>query len=64
MAIIGSNFFDAKRELFDDVVDDGNGIGLIMALIDFESPDTQLLVLLCPDCAPVIQLTVGTKKKS
>ena len=44
VAIIGSHFFDAERELGDDIVDEGDGIGLIVALIDFESPDAGCIV--------------------
>ena len=30
MAIFGSNFTDTERKLFDDVVDEGNGVGLVV----------------------------------
>ena len=29
MTVIGSNFTDTERKLFDDVVDEGNGVGLV-----------------------------------
>ena len=47
VAIIGSHFFDAKRELGDDIVDEGDGIGLVVALIDFEGPDTRCIINSC-----------------
>ena len=39
VTVIGSDFADAEGELFDDVVDERDGTGLGMALIDFEGPD-------------------------
>ena len=39
MAIICSNFTDAERELGDDVVDEGDGAGLIVTFADFEGSD-------------------------
>ncbi len=44
MPIIGSNFFDTKRELGDDVVDEGNGVDLIVTLIDLEGPDAGCII--------------------
>ena len=38
MAIVGSDFADAERELVDDVIDEVDGIGLVMALVDLEGP--------------------------
>lgn len=42
--IIGSNFFDAEGELGDDIVDEGVGICLIMALIDFEGSNASSII--------------------
>ena len=39
VTVIGSHFADAEGELFDDVVDESDGTGLCIALIDFEGPD-------------------------
>jgi hypothetical protein len=44
MAIVGSHFSNAKGELFDDVVDERDSAGLIVALIDFESSDARCIV--------------------
>ena len=44
MAIFGSNFTDTERKLFDDVVDEGNGVGLVVTPIDFEGPDTGSII--------------------
>ena len=30
VTVIGSNFTDTERKLFDDVVDEGNGVGLVV----------------------------------
>ena len=38
MAIVGSDFLDAERELFDDAVDEVDGAGLGMFLVDLERP--------------------------
>lgn len=40
VAIFGSNFLDAERELFNDVINEVDGICLGMYFIDFESSDT------------------------
>lgn len=34
VAIIGSHFFDAEGKLFDDIVDEGDGVGLVVTLVD------------------------------
>ena len=47
VTVISSNFFDAKRELFVDIIGEGDGIGLIMALIDFECPDARCIINSC-----------------
>lgn len=40
MSIVRSNFFDAEGELFDDVVDEIDCVGLGMFLIDFQGTNT------------------------
>lgn len=47
MAIIGSDFLDAERELFDDVIDEVDRVGLSMFIIDLESPDARSVVNGC-----------------
>ena len=44
MAIFGSNFTDTERKLFDDVVDEDNGVGLVVTLIDFKGPDARCII--------------------
>ena len=39
MPIIGSDFSNAEGELFYKIVDEGDGIGLSVALVDFKGPD-------------------------
>ena len=39
VAIIGSDLTNAERKLFDDMVDEGDGASLGVALIDFEGSD-------------------------
>jgi hypothetical protein len=39
LAVIGSDFLDAERELFDDVVDEVDRVGLSMFGVDLEGPD-------------------------
>ena len=44
MAIVGANFFNAEGELGYHVVDEGDRAGLVVALIDFEGPDTRGII--------------------
>ena len=44
VSVIGSNFTDTQRKLFDDVVDEGNGVSLVVTLIDFEGSDARCIV--------------------
>ena len=44
MAIVGSDFLDAERELFDDVIDEVDGVGLCVFVVDFEGPDAGCVV--------------------
>ena len=44
VTVVGSDFFDAKRELGDDIVDEGDSISLIVAFIDFESSNAGSIV--------------------
>jgi len=37
MAVVGSDFANAKREFFDDVIDEVYGAGLSVFLVDFYS---------------------------
>ena len=39
MAVIGSDLFDAERELFDDVIDKVDRVGLCVLILDLERPD-------------------------
>ncbi len=47
MAIVGSDFLDAERELFNDVIDEVDGVGLCVFVVDFEGPDAGCVV----DCS-------------
>jgi hypothetical protein len=44
MAVVGSDLFDPERELFDDVLDKVDRVGLSMLVIDLEGPDTRSVV--------------------
>jgi hypothetical protein len=44
VAIVGSDFTNAEGELGDDVFNEGDGVGLVVTLIDFERPDTGCIV--------------------
>ena len=44
MAVIGSDLFDAERELFDDVIDEVDRVGLSMFVVDFERPDARRVI--------------------
>lgn len=44
MPIVGSDFFDAEWELFDDVIDKVDRVGLCVLVIDLERPDTRSIV--------------------
>lgn len=44
MAIVGSDFLDAERELFNDVIDEVDGVGLCVFVVDFERPDAGCVV--------------------
>jgi hypothetical protein len=44
MAVVGSDLFDLERELFDDVIDKVDRVGLSMLVIDLEGPDTRSIV--------------------
>ena len=36
VTVIGSDFADAEGESFDDMVYEGNGVGLVVTLIDLD----------------------------
>ena len=42
--VIGSNFTNTERKLFVDVVDEGNGVGLVVTLMDFDGSDARWMV--------------------
>jgi hypothetical protein len=42
--VISSNSFDAEGEFADDVIDEGDGVGLIVPLKDFEGPDASGII--------------------
>lgn len=44
MPVIGPDFPDAERELFDDVIDKLDRVGLCVFVIDFERPDARRIV--------------------
>ena len=44
MAIVSSNVADAEGESCDAMVDEGNGVGLGVTLIDFKSSDARCIV--------------------
>ena len=44
MAVVGPHFADPEREPGNDVVDEGNRIGLSVPLIDFEHPDSGCVI--------------------
>ena len=44
VTVIGSNFTDTERKLFDDVVDEGNGVGLVVTPKDFKGSDARCMV--------------------
>lgn len=39
VAVVGSNFFDAERELGDDIIHNGDGAGLIVTFVILKCPD-------------------------
>ncbi len=39
MTIVGPDFLDAERELFDDVIDEVDRVGLCVFVVDLERPD-------------------------
>ena len=39
MAVVGADALDAERELVDDVIDEVDGIDLVVAAVDLQSPD-------------------------
>ena len=47
VTIIGSDFADAGGKLFDDMVDESDGTGLGVALVDFEGPDAGSIINIC-----------------
>ena len=44
MPVIGSHFSNAEGKLFDNIVDERDGTGLGVALVDFEGPDAGCVV--------------------
>lgn len=44
MTIVGPDFLDAERELFDDVIDEIDRIGLSVFVVDLERPDAGRIV--------------------
>ena len=44
VAIVGAHFPDSERKPGDDVVDEGNRVGLGMSVIDFERSDTGRII--------------------
>ena len=44
VAVVGSDLFDAERELFDDVIDEVDRVGLSMFVVDFERPDARRVI--------------------
>jgi hypothetical protein len=44
MAIVGPDFTDTKRELFDDVINEIDCAGLGVFLVDFECPNTCCII--------------------
>ena len=44
VAVVGSDLFDAERELFDDVIDEVLSVGLSMFVVDFERPDARRVI--------------------
>ena len=39
MAVVGPDLLDAERELFDDVIDEVDRVGLCVFVVDLERPD-------------------------
>jgi len=44
MTVVGPDFFDTERELFDDVIDEVDRVGLCVFIIDLECPDARRIV--------------------
>ena len=44
VTVIGSNCTDTEQQLFDGVVDEGNGSHLVVTLVDFEGSDARCIV--------------------
>ena len=44
MAIVSPDLFDAERELFNDVIDKVDRVGLSMFVVDFERPDARRVI--------------------
>ena len=44
MNVIGSDLFDAERELFDDVIDKVLSVGLCVFVVNLERPDTRSFI--------------------
>lgn len=44
MAIVGPDFFDPERELFNDVIDEVVSVGLRVFVVDLEGPDTRCVI--------------------
>lgn len=47
VAIIGSDFFDAERELFNDVIDEVDRVGLCVFVVNLERPDARRVIDSC-----------------
>ena len=44
VTVVGSDFADAEGESFDDMVYEGNGVGLVVTFKDFEGSDARCIV--------------------
>ena len=44
VAVVGSDLFDTKRELVDDVIDEVDRVCLCVLVVDFECPDTRCVI--------------------
>lgn len=44
MAVIGSDLFDAERELFDDAINKVDRVGLCVFVVNLERPDTRSVI--------------------
>lgn len=44
MPVIGPDFADTERELIDDMIDEVDGVGLGMPLVDFERPHARCIL--------------------